>query len=262
MPNQREIQALYKRERQKEADKRALRMARAVGAFYRVFANIYKDDPTISPEVFRATHQKRVENELKKLYVVSIRKFSTIAEQSIISRRRPKNFVYTIKSLQQNLVETWISLFSLQKANYIANTSIEDLRNILNAGIEEGLGEEEIASNILVKARESQARAATIARTEVATASSWASQEVVKGLQDEEEDTFILKAWRPALVETTRDAHAQMAGSPFIRIEDNYFVNGEFMKHPHDANGSPGNVINCLCVEVYKQVNRQQYLNA
>lgn len=116
---------------------------------------------------------------------------------------------------------------------------------LLDVASEGGSLEDQQRAVRRVFAHASRARAQTIARTEVGT--FWHSAGRAQAL----ELGAMSHVWLATRDLRVRDAHAiadgqcQPAGQPF-------FVGGEPLMHPHDPNGSPGNVINCRCTEVFQ----------
>lgn len=93
--------------------------------------------------------------------------------------------------------------------------------------------------------RKSDYQTERIARTTMTGASNagsweaWKQSEVVKG-----------KTWISALQPgRTRDAHAAAHGQT-VGLNEMFLVDGENLMYPGDPQGSPGNVVNCLCAAI------------
>ena len=93
--------------------------------------------------------------------------------------------------------------------------------------------------------RKSDFQTERIARTTMtgvsntASQEAWGQSEVVRG-----------KGWISALLPgRTRDAHA-IAHGQVVGLREMFNVGGEMLLHPGDPNGSPGNIVNCLCAMV------------
>lgn len=93
--------------------------------------------------------------------------------------------------------------------------------------------------------RKSDYQTERIARTTMTGASNagayeaWGQSEVVKG-----------KTWISALQPgRTRDAHAAAHGQT-VGLNEMFLVDGENLMYPGDPQGSPGNIINCLCAAI------------
>jgi len=59
-----------------------------------------------------------------------------------------------------------------------------------------------------------------------------------------------VKQWWTKLDNRVRKWHQEVHGK-IIPIDDKWWVDGEWLKYPGDPEGSPRNVINCRCVELY-----------
>lgn len=58
------------------------------------------------------------------------------------------------------------------------------------------------------------------------------------------------QTWISALQpDRTRDAHAEAHGQT-VGLGEQFEVGGEYLAYPGDPNGSPGNIINCLCTTI------------
>ena len=113
----------------------------------------------------------------------------------------------------------------------------------------------------------SDSRAMTIARTETSaianlakakSAESWADQSEQSGQRQ-------YKMWVHRPSNSPRDNHVFLDG---LIIETNEMFqvrdengNVDYMSHPHDENGSAGNVINCNCQVVYMSEDYMNQLN-
>lgn len=117
-------------------------------------------------------------------------------------------------------------------------------------GIDEGLTNREVASNIREKALiDSAYRSSVIARTESHAAANAGSFESAaeSGVVEEKE-------WIFTEDERTRDGvdsefdHTNVANVP---IDKPFIVSGEELMYPGDPSGSAGNIINCRCAIGY-----------
>ena len=95
-------------------------------------------------------------------------------------------------------------------------------------------------------------RAATIARTEIHNASSFANHAVVLSQFPQEQ---LMKRWTAVNDLRTRSHHADVNGT-IIPMEEKFVVttNGipKLMDRPADPAGGAANVINCRCILVYE----------
>jgi len=135
----------------------------------------------------------------------------------------------------------------------VARTTISDIKSIIERGILDGLGELEIAELIWAAApTKSASRAQTIARTEVHSASTWATQEAAKAT-----GVDFNREWVASLGERTRTSHAENANGLIVGMEEPFsFVGmkGEevSLMFPGEYNWShPEETINCRCIVSY-----------
>ena len=157
----------------------------------------------------------------------------------------------------ETVIEQHLLSYGLERITEIRRTTkalaLAQLEPVIESGLRDGLGIREIGANMARKISEyapraERYRAERIARTEIVSASNWASMESVR--ISNVSDQF-LKRWLPAQQENTRVAHAEMINQPPIEMDELFEVDGEQLAYPGDPSGSPGNVINCRCTLVY-----------
>jgi SPP1 gp7 family putative phage head morphogenesis protein len=163
-----------------------------------------------------------------------------------------KDFIaYTFQQLGakkftfQNIVQSYITRKALDKSRLINGTTQELMRTAILKGQQDGLGETEIAKAIQksVGGAVAEARARTIARTEIHNAASYGMDAAAR-----ETELLLTREWVSVHDERTRDAHADADGQ--IRGMDEPFdVDGESIDMPGE--GSAGNSINCRCTVIY-----------
>lgn len=144
-------------------------------------------------------------------------------------------------------VTRWAVRLAAMKVVDINLTTKKRIAAAIVAGRADGLSSVAIASRIRkqIAPIDSAYRAQRIARTETHTAS-------VGGMNAAMEQTKLTytREWGAANDARTRDDHAAADGQ--IADKDGYYtVGGEKLKFPGDPEGSPGNIINCRCVEFY-----------
>ena len=133
----------------------------------------------------------------------------------------------------------------------INKTTKKKINAIIVAGLEEGLGIEQIRAQIIGTtslpplAGTVAQRARRIARTEIVSASNAGSLEGAKstGLNFQ-------KQWLSTQDARTRDDHI-IADGQVVGKDDPFIVMGEQLQYAGDPAGSPGNVINCRCTQIY-----------
>lgn len=123
---------------------------------------------------------------------------------------------------------------------FILDTTIEDLRTTLSAGLAEGEGLGQLGdriSEVFDMAR--GFRSETIARTEVGSALNFGRNEEMS-LQGVEK-----KQWL-SIFSNSRDSHMEAHGQ-IVNTDESFEVDGESLEYPQDPEGDPANIINCQC---------------
>ena len=192
-------------------------------------------------------HFKRIQSDLEILYrtagnISAERQFSTLLK----SRWK----TYSIKQAQQDfdrLLQEFINSQSFDKANEIAQTSIDEVRRILSDGLEEGLSNDEIAKSIGDKFEKelSKSRTTRIVRTETHNALMFANLASTQILNDDL-NLGLMKEWVAVEDDRTREDH-MIADGQTVPLNGRFTVGPDQMLRPGDPNASPGNVINCRC---------------
>ena len=129
----------------------------------------------------------------------------------------------------------------------------DQITRVVEIGIAEGLGVEEIADRIVQSSggEIGMARARRIARTEVHNAAMYGQQAAAEASPLQYE-----KIWLATEDHRTRPSHAEAHGQrvaldqPFV-LQSERHGRVELM-YPGDVNGPPGAVINCRCVALYE----------
>ena len=145
---------------------------------------------------------------------------------------------------------TWLQTESVRKVTKLNKTTTKVLRNIIDKGIREGKGTQEIATDIRkLKGLSNATRAKTIARTETHSAMTESTDRSVDAAPVKIES----KDWLSALDERTRKGlfnHVTADGESVPK--DEFFVRtGESLMYPGDTSGSAGNIILCRCITLY-----------
>jgi len=145
--------------------------------------------------------------------------------------------LFAVRNLPQTLIQ-------------INETSQRIIRNIVLAGLNEGLGALQIATNI----QESislifRNRAKLIARTEMVIATNNAAMQSAAT-----SDFMYEKKWIPATDTRTRPDHAEMRAKPWIPFNQNFIVGGNDMGQPGDGSQGAGadQICNCRCKVVFR----------
>lgn len=147
----------------------------------------------------------------------------------------------------QNVAMRWAADEMVRRriTNIAETTRSQIVRQVLR-GQEEGLGVDQIATNIARNVGGiAKMRGALIARTEThGAANNGANAAALQtGLQ-------LKKEWIAADDERTRDPHRDVDGD-IVGMDDTFSVGGEKLRYPGDPMGSAENTINCRCAVGY-----------
>lgn len=231
------------------------RLARELGAMFREFGALLFLDAAM------AEHEKRLTIALNRLYsdagVVFGSRIRRAVGKSMLGGMR-----YKQESAQETLFDLAMRQFtegvSGEKIVDITETTLGQVRKALELIDLEGLGE--IPGAKLIEKETGgligRKRAARIARTEGHTGSQFASQTQMDQLEVE-----YFKRWVSVQDARTRDSddafnHRSANGQKVPRGEKFKIKKQgggtELLDYPGDPKGSPGNIINCRCVQVYE----------
>jgi len=130
----------------------------------------------------------------------------------------------------------------------VGETAQSQLNTALQAGLENGETTEQLAGRVKGVFNNLQNfEARRIAMTETSAAYGFSRHQAMTDAGIE------YKGWLSSHGPTVREAHAQAeadyADSP-IPLDDPFIVDGEELMYPGDEAGSPGNVINCHCIQI------------
>ncbi len=177
----------------------------------------------------------------------------------IIKRFSDYTASYLLGTKAQNFdswIQTFIKTQGLDKVEMLTNTSRDTLKLVIANGVKDGLGQDDIARDIVKKMGGVSAnlRAKTIARTEVHTAASFAAHVTAAT-----SELPMTKEWVAVEDERTREAHTQADGQ-IVDINSSFEVDGEQLAYPGDPSGSEGNTINCRCAALYSQRATHEFI--
>jgi len=146
----------------------------------------------------------------------------------------------------------WIATEAAREVVMVNSTTRKILNSIIKRGIEDGLGDPEIAKNIrTLSPISNKVRANRIARTETHTAYSKATNETIRSTTTRIRN----KVWVSAGDERVRIDHAVASGQS-VGMDEFFFVGNEHLEFPGDSRGSAGNIINCRCIVNYITVRQ------
>ena len=182
--------------------------------------------------------RSNLERLINQLYEQTIKTFSDRA----IANRRNSKAIASFEDLYTSFIRT-------QGAERVQGITVTTQR-IVQRVIEEN----QTAGNAVIgrairerfEPRFSRSRAATIARTEVHNAASYATHEQQRSFGVPE----MRKQWVANIDDRTRASHAAVSGTQ-LDMDEDFIVAGKKMAYPSDPRGGAAEVINCRCVLIY-----------
>lgn len=199
------------------------------------------------PAWLTTVHRQSIATVLAAHYADVVPYFGAMSLKQIRSRKAEIK-----KDLFASLAQTWITREALRKSAMIASTDVDDVRNAIQDGLDDGIGTAEIARNIREVSSLTAFRAATVARTETHAAATFGSVESVRQAEQSLGVTM-LKAWLPTIDDRTRDDHRAMANVGAVPLNEKFNVGGVLMDRPGDPSAPAEQVINCRCALIYEE---------
>ena len=152
--------------------------------------------------------------------------------------------------LFEDSIQSYINTWAVDKVTLISDTTKDQMRRLITAGLNDELSGAEIAKQIRTQIPSiSAVRSDTISRTEVHAAANYANQSAAEATELQ-----LNKEWITFIDGRERESHAAANGQ-VVDANDDFFVDGESLAYPGDPSGSAGNVINCRCVVGYLPKN-------
>jgi uncharacterized protein with gpF-like domain len=187
--------------------------------------------------------QTAVHDGASELYKLLVASYTATVQQLIVYTAEQLSSAK--KSTFEEIVQGFISKTALEKAVSINKTTASLVRDAIQKGQDDGLGELEIADLIKEKTGGAiaESRARTIARTEIHNAASYGMQAAA-----EETQLPMMREWVAVEDERTREEHSQADGQQ-RGMDEPFDVGGEALDRPGD--GSPENSVNCRCTLIY-----------
>lgn len=151
--------------------------------------------------------------------------------------------------IENPLIRQWLEQAAFTFAQQVNATTIEQLREVLSSGIDNGMSIDELAEEIKrVFADISEGRAQLIARTETTEAVNAGGLEAAR-----QSGVVAGKVWLSALDPRVRDSHLSAHGQE-RGLDEPFLVNGALMQFPGDGSlGAPvGELANCRCTMYWK----------
>ena len=209
----------------------------------------YPDKPNL------ANHKANLQNILSRNLLATRREIYLSARGSFA-----KNFGLILETkldTEEQLrkrVQRWLRRSEFgDLADEIGDTSVDRIRVVIDSGMEEGLGQDDIAREIVSVVEYDDIdmrRARVIARTETHSASMEAERDSMEdaafemGLQLE-------KIWVSSNDPRTRPTHVDANGQR-RPLDEPFEVGDSELAFPGDPDGPPEEVINCRCTLVYE----------
>ena len=131
----------------------------------------------------------------------------------------------------------------------VGDTVNRQINTALVEGLEAGDTNDQLAARVKAVFNQlTNSEARRIATTETAASYGFSRNLAMKDAGIE------YKAWLTSGGDNVREAHAQ-AGEDYspenaIEVNEPFIVDGEELQYPGDESGSPGNVINCHCIQI------------
>lgn len=162
-----------------------------------------------------------------------------------------------VVNIWRSLLDNFIQVRLTNRITRINQYTAERIAKIIEEGMFEGLGQEEVARMIRREARGNinVNRSRNIARTETVVASNQG-----KYMSANSSNLVMKKKWIPASDARTRRSHKDMLGRDWIPLNDDFAIlNTELgtlepALYPGDERLSAGNVINCRCAIVFEPI--------
>jgi hypothetical protein len=154
------------------------------------------------------------------------------------------------ESFKQSISEAVGESFSQDYWNAISQTTVDDIKNILEEGLKEGQSIRTMSATIastLGSGSYAKMRATRIARTESANAlNAGRSASMVRLQNDLGPQVPMKRTWMSVLAANTRDSHASLDGVP-EDVDGMWLLAGIRIPYPGHWSLPAGEKINCLC---------------
>lgn len=181
-------------------------------------------------EIFNITAEVKIARDKFLPFLEKVLKESGLDALEMIGSR--PNFVIS------DSIQSWLTNRTDKFAKQINDTTFEKLKSEFANSLEAGESRQQLIGRVQNTYQGiSEARATTIARTEIQGASQKGTFEGYK------QGGMGIKIWVATLDSSTRDSHASLDGQE--RPIDMPFANG--LQYPGDPSGSADEVINCRC---------------
>lgn len=160
----------------------------------------------------------------------------------------------------EEIVNRWFTSSVIDLSDLMTDTTAKSVRQIVKEAIVEGKSIREFQNDLMASYSVSERRAELIGRTEIIRASNAGSL-----LGAEETGIPMNKYWLATRDNRTRGLnpkdifdHYSMDENMGISLDQAFNVSGEYLQHPVDFRGSPGNTINCRCTLTYEVIEEAE----
>lgn len=210
----------------------------------------------VLPLALPQVEQQRVLTSLAAMRQAAIER--TI--QLVFEEYRPKKSTDTM--LVQRAIDSFFELHGRRTAAQINNTTERQIEALISGGLRRGEAQQTVMQSVLDRLPEiANLRAMLITGTDIHAATQFASQRAAEATGQ-----LTKKSWHSTPDNRTRDFgisgkisqfnHRVMHGDS-VPLTQSFLVPTKFggvegLYFPGDPNGSPGNVINCRCVQTYE----------
>lgn len=215
------------------------------------------------PGLLPPTFRQSIVQQLSAIWLATTESFANMMADHFEDAFKHLSRKQVQTEVVSRIVDQYIENFGARKAAQIIRTTETQIRDIVLGGMLKGEATEAVFSNIVNKIPGlAKVRATIITRTEIHSVSQFASQKMA-----ERAGIRLLKVWHSVNDSRTRtfglfgriDAfnHRIMNGTT-VALDQPFRVptrmgGFETLPFPGHPSGSPGNVINCRCVQTYEK---------
>lgn len=218
------------------------RIRAALNKALRNGARGFLDGGIVGVQVATASH----EEDVRKVLTAFMLRTGTVFGNRILDSLRARQ-TRDAETIFEEAFRLWVQARAATQAKRISDTTITQIRDIILAAFQEGIGSAATAKQIREATSLTAFRSNVIARTETHTAANQASQEAARSTPQSDE---LKREWIAAEDDRTRSTH-MAANTQVVGMEEPFKVGEASLMFPGDPNGPPGEIINCRCTLAY-----------